>query len=168
MKLKYKSFEFPSNPEKLEVLSSTNCSSSAVPDKNSAVQNVSVNPVIVKGSGEFYGNTCEETAAFLQNMLRDKTSGWLLLPFSIPVKAFFTSFEFCKRSSKNSVLYSFEFTEDCSGRMAERIFKYTFAEKGENAFEIANRCNVSVNDIMLFNNFKTPFDISAGDRVVLR
>lgn len=40
MKLKYKNFEFPSNPEKIEILSSTNCSSSAVLDKNSAVQNV--------------------------------------------------------------------------------------------------------------------------------
>lgn len=168
MKLKYKNFEFPSNPEKIEILSSTNCSSSAVLDKNSAVQNVSVNPVIVKGSGEFYGNTGEETAALIQNMLRDKRSGWLMLPFFVPVKAFFTAFEFCKNSSKNAVSYSFEFTEDCSGRVAERDFKYTLAKAGENAFEIANRYDISVNDIMLFNDFKTPFDIKEGDRVVLR
>lgn len=168
MKLKYKNFEFPSNPEKIEMLSSTNCSSNAVLDKNSVVQNVSVNPVIVKGSGEFYGSIGEETAAFLQNMLRDKRSGWLMLPFSMSVKAFFTAFEFRKNSSKNAVLYSFEFTEDCSDRMAEREYKYTFAKTDENAFEIANRCDVSVNDIMCFNDFKTPFDIKEGDRVVLR
>ena len=52
--------------------------------------------------------------------------------------------------------------------MVERDFKYTFAKAGENAFEIANRCDISVNDIMLFNDFKTPFDIKTGDRVVLR
>lgn len=100
MKLKYKSFEFPSNPEKIEILSSTNCSSSAVMDKNSAVQNVSVNPVIVKGSGEFYGNTGEETAALIQNMLRDKRSGWLMLPFSVLLKPFLRHLNFVRTAVK--------------------------------------------------------------------
>lgn len=168
MKLKYKNFEFPMNPESLKISSSTNCEKRAVFGKNSIVQNVSLNPVTVTGNGEFYGDKGDEYCAVLQNMLKNKSSGWLFLPGGHCVKVFFTEFSFHKKSKKNAVQYSFAFTEDCTDRKAQRNLKYTLAEKDENAFEIANRCDVSVNDIMKLNDLKSPFDINFGDRVVLR
>lgn len=168
MRLKYKEFEFPSNPGKIEILSSASCSSKPVLSGGSAVENISADPIVVCGSGEFYGEGCEEYCARLQNILKDTSSGWLFIPSSPPVKAFFTAFSFSKNTKKNSVLYSFKFTEDCLDRMAERKFDCTVARTGENAYEIANRTGISVNDIMLLNDFKSPFDIEEGDRVVLR
>ena len=38
---------------------------------------------------------------------------------------------------------------------------------GENAFDIAKRCNTTVEDIMKRNEIKTPFDIKAGERLVI-
>lgn len=166
MKLKYKDFEFPVNPGSINISSSTNCRSKSVFGKNSVTENVSVNPVTVTGDGEFFDGT--EVCAELQNMLKDKSSGWLYIPSAAPVKAFFTEFKFSKSNKKNSVAYSFKFTEDCTDRSARINFRFTIAEEGENAFEIANRCNASVNDIMSLNDIKSPFDINAGDRVVLR
>lgn len=168
MRLKYKSFEFPSNPANIEILSSTNCSSSPVFAGSSVVENISVNPIVVKGSGEFYGGKCEEYCTVLGNLLECTESGWLFTPLSAPMKAYFTEFEFSKNTEKNAVEYSFKFTEDCNARKAYIELPYIIAEENENAFEIANRYNVSVNEIMRLNDFKSPFDISAGDRVVLR
>ncbi|MCH5321284.1 MAG: LysM peptidoglycan-binding domain-containing protein [Eubacterium sp.] len=168
MKLKYKNFEFPSNPGKIEIMSSSNCNSKPIFDGNSAVENVSVNPVIVTGSGEFFGEGREEYCGVLQNLLKSTESGWLFLPSAPPVKAYFTEFKFSQNTKRNSISYTFEFTEDCTDRKSERLFKYTVAGDGENAFEIANRCSVSVNDIMRLNDLKSPFEISKGDRVVLR
>ncbi|MGN1202221.1 MAG: LysM peptidoglycan-binding domain-containing protein [Eubacterium sp.] len=168
MKLKYKDFEFPVNPGSIEILSSTNCSSKEIYGGNSVCENVSVNPIAVTGSGEFYGDNCEEHCAALQNLLKSTSSGWLFLPSAPPVKAFFTEFKFSKNSKKNSISYSFRFTEDCSSKKTQKAFNYTVAAQNENAFEIAGRCGVSVNDIMSLNDLKSPFDISQGDKVVMR
>lgn len=167
MRMRYKNFEFPSNPSEIEILSSSACSSKSEIQGGSIVENVSVNPTVVSGSGEFYGEGSEEYCARLQNMLRDRESGWLFAPSAPPIKAFFTEFKFGRNNKKNSVSYTFCFTEDCTNKKAYIPPESITACEGDNAFEIANRFGVSVNDIMRLNDFKTPFDINKGDRVVL-
>lgn len=168
MRMKYKNFEFPSNPRKIEILSSSACSSKSELNGCSVVENVTVNPIVVIGEGEFFGDGGEEYCARLQNMLRDRVSGWLFVPSAPPIKAFFTEFKFGKNNKKNAVSYSFRFTEDCMDKVARVQPEYITACEGDNAFELANHFDVSVNDIMHLNDFKSPFDIKAGDRVVLR
>ena len=168
MKMKFRDFEFPSNPSSLEIISSTNVHSEPVFNMNSRVQNVSVNPVIVKGSGEFYGDDAEDNCNLLQHILRLKLSGVLLLPTSVSYNAFLTAFTFSRQADRNAISYSFVFTENCNSKSESRDFFYTVALKNENAFIIANRCGVSVSDIMKNNDLKTPFDIKEGDRVVLK
>lgn len=168
MKMRFKDFTFPSNPSSLEIGTSTRVSTASVFGKTSEVSNVSVNPTIIRGSGEFYGERAQEHCAYLQHLLRLKTSGALLLPSEHGYNAYLTDFTFKRNADKNAVCYSFTFTEDCSSRAEERQFYYTVAHAGENAFDIAHRCSVSVNTIMQKNDFKTPFDIDEGERVVLR
>lgn len=168
MRMKYKNFEFPSNPGKIEILTSSSYSSKADLNGGSVVENLSVNPTVVCGNGEFGGAGSEEYCARLQNMLRDRASGWLFVPSAPPVKAFFTEFKFERNSKKNAVLYAFKFVEDCMDKEAHIQPEYITAGEGDNAFEIANRFGISINDIMTFNDFKTPFDINEGDRVVLK
>lgn len=168
MRMKYKDFEFPSNPAEIEIISSSSYSNKSELNGGSIVENLSVNPTVVCGNGEFYGEGSEAYCARLQNMLKDRASGWLFVPSAPPVKAFFTEFKFGKSNKKNAVSYSFKFTEDCIEKEARVKPEYITACEGDNAFEIANRFSVSVNDIMRLNDFKTPFDISEGDGVVLR
>ena len=168
MKMKFNDFVFPSNPAELEISLSTNFSLSPVFGKGSNVQNVSVNPAVIKGRGEFYGERAEESCHYLQHMLRLKTSGILLLPCASSFKAFLTEFTFVKNADKGGISYTFVFTESSNSRVEERHFCCTTAKENENAFVIANRCGISVNEIMKNNSFKTPFDIKEGDRVVLR
>lgn len=168
VKMRFGSFIFPANPKSLEICSNTNVSINPVFSANSSVQNVSVNPVIVKGNGEFFGNNAEELCNCLQHMLKTKESGILILPTTVGMNAYLTDFTFSRSADKSSIYYSFVFTECCDNKSERRNFYYTSALLGENAFMIANRCGVSVNDIMRNNDFKTPFDIQEGDRVVLR
>lgn len=167
MQMKFKSFTFPSNPREIEVNISSNIQTKGIYGKASATENVSVNPIIISGNGEFFGECAEEHCLYLQHMLRDKTAGELMLPSSAGIHAFLTEFTYSKSCIKGSIAYRFIFTEDCSETGSSRKTNYTVAVKNENAFEIANRCSVSVSDIMKLNDFQTPFSINEGDRVML-
>lgn len=166
MKMRFKDFIFPSNPSVFEVASSANMAVRSVYDGNSDVQSVSLNPIKVNGSGEFFGDKAEESCQYLMHMLRTKENGALLLPSGSGFNAYLNKFMFCKNAQKNSISYTFEFTEACSSKSEVRNFRFTICKSGENAFDIANRCNVSVDDIMKYNDFKTPFDIREGEKVV--
>lgn len=168
MKMRFNDFVFPANPAELEISLSTNFSSLPVFGKGSNVQNVSVNPAVIKGRGEFYGERAEESCHYLQHMLRIKKSGILLLPCTSSFNAFLMEFNFAKNAEKGGISYTFTFVESINSKAEQRRFCCTIADAGENAFVIANRCDVSVDEIMKKNCFKTPFDIKEGDRVVLR
>jgi hypothetical protein len=154
MKMRFKDFIFPSNPSTIEISSSSNVQSSPLFDKNTDVQNVSINPIVVKGSGEFYGKDSEKNCQYLQHMLRLKTSGYLLVPSQTGIEAYFTEFSFTKNAQKNSVSYSFEFIEACNDKSETRAFNSIIALEGDNAFTIANRCEISVSDLMSLNDYK--------------
>lgn len=167
MKMKFKNFIFPSNPAEIEVYTSTNIQSKSIYDSNSKTENVSVNPITIKGRGAFFGDKAEEHCLYLQHLLKDRTTGELMLPSSAGINAFLTEFTYSKNCKLSNMTYSFIFTEDCSQKTEIRKFNCTIAGKDENAFEIANRCNISVSDIMRLNDFETPFSIKQGDKVVL-
>ncbi|MDE5964006.1 MAG: LysM peptidoglycan-binding domain-containing protein [Eubacterium sp.] len=167
MKMKFKDFTFPSNPKEIKINISSNIQSKGVYGGSSTTENVSVNPIIISGKGEFFDDNAEELCLYLQHMLRDKTAGELMLPSSAGLNAFLTEFTYSKNCRKGSTEYYFVFTESCNKTNNKRKTNYTIAEKNENAFEIAGRCNISVSDIMSLNDFQTPFSINEGDRVVL-
>lgn len=167
MKMKFKDFTFPSNPREIEINISSNIQSKGIYGGSSATENISVNPIIISGKGEFFDDHAEELCLYLQHMLKDKTAGELMLPSSAGLNAFLTEFTYSKNCRKGSIEYNFVFTESCSKTYSKRKTNYTIAKKNENAFEIAGRCNISVSDIMNLNNFPTPFSINEGDRVVL-
>lgn len=168
MKMQFRDFVFPSNPSSVEVQSSANVKHKPIFSTDGKTENVSVNPVVIRGNGCFYGEEGENHCLYLQHLLKTRASGHLLLPSSAGFTAFLTEFQYSKSSKKSGVSYSFVFTEDCGGKAETRSFRSTVAEKGENAFIIANRCDVSVDDIMRLNDFENPFSITEGDRVVIR
>lgn len=164
VKMKFGDFEFPTNPAQLEVSASTNVKSSPIFGIGSSVQNVSREPVTVKGSGRFYGEDAEQSCAFLQHMLRRGKSEVLFIPSAGSLNAYLTRFTY-GRDVSGGASYSFEFTENCNNKSELCAVKEITAAEGDNAFNIAARCGVSVNEIMRKNNFKNAFDINAGDRV---
>lgn len=168
MKMKYKDFEWRVNPFDVKVVSSTNLNISPVFGKKSVSENISINPTVVEGKGVFYGESGRESCSFLQHLLKLTESGWLFVSGAAPIKAFFIKFSFTNNSEKNFFSYEFKFVEDCSEKLEKRALSFVYAKGGENAFDIAHRCSVSVDDIMKNNDIETPFDISEGQKVTLR
>lgn len=167
MKMKFGTFEFPVNPKNLKVSSSANCREKAIFGKNAVVENVSVNPTIISGKGELADKNGEATCSYLMHILKTKKSYWLFAPDMVPIKAYLTDFTYEQSSLRNSYLYTFKFVEDCKDKSEMIKIPYTIARNGENAFDIAYRCGVSVDDIMMKNDIATPFDIREEDKVML-
>lgn len=168
MKVRYKNFEWQVNPSDIEISSSANISVNPVFDHRAAVENVSLNPTVVKGKGDFFGEKAREYCATLNRLLKLTDSDWLYIPDAQPVKAFFKDFSYFHSSKTGGVHYKFTFIEDCSDRDEKRLFDFTYAKADENGFDIAARCGVEVEDIMRLNNIITPFDITEGQKVIVR
>jgi hypothetical protein len=99
--------------------------------------------------------------------LRSGDAGWLFLPSGEAVYCYFTELALSQSSQKGAISYSAVFTEADTKRQEKKHFSFTYATEGENAFDIAYREGISVSELMRLNDFKTPFDIKSGDRVVL-
>lgn len=167
MKMKFKGFEFPTNPAVIEVNSSSNISFSPMLSGKSVVKSTAINPTVITGSGTFYGERGEEYCLYLQHLLRKNRAGVLMLPSAVGMDAYLTKFKYKKDTNKNQISYSFEFVENCGSKKETRKFCFTYARAGENAFDIANRCGVSVENIMENNEYSTPFSVREGDKVML-
>lgn len=166
-KMQYKSFVFPSNPSKLKTTGSRRLKQVPVITGGTKVFNASAAPIKISGSGHFFGGLSVQNADKLHHLLSENDSGWLFVPNSVPICAFFESFETVCDTKNNCVSYKFSFIEDCSNRKYMHDFGYTVAQDGENVFDIAYRTKSSVDRIMEKNEFITPFDVPSGGKVVL-
>lgn len=168
MKMKYKAFEFQANPSLIEVSKSKKINERPLLDAGSAVREISKNAAVISVQGRFYGENAQTLAYELEILNDEKGPGWLFLPNGDCFDAYFKSLNLKMDASKNSVYYSAVFVENENHKLYKSEFPYTVALDHENAFDIAERCGVSVESIMQHNDIKTPFDIKKGDKVVLK
>lgn len=164
----YKGISFPVNPSTVEVFNGRSVKVKSAHGSNPITQDLGAKPTEIKGSGTFYCDDARERCERLAHLTRESGSGWLHCPYCVPIMAYLTCFEYKADSNKSSVSYKFELIEDCSATNPVRLFEYTQAVAGDNAFIIASREGVSVNDIMALNDYKTPFDIKEKDVVKIR
>lgn len=167
-RMQYKDFVFPQNPAEIKVESAGLQTVRSVNGETPFVNGISRKPIVVSGEGSFYGEDAVANALELQNFLSSPDSGWLIVPASPPIKAFLTSFSSVCNAVKNCVFYSFTFTEDCSHRKYGGNPNYTYAQVGENLFDVAYRTGVSIDKIMEVNDYETPFSVSNQNKVMLR
>lgn len=168
VKMSYKGYELSSNPERLEIISRSNINVSPIYDDKGVSENTSICPVVVKGSGYFYGDRAEEECTYLSQLLKDSSAGWLICPALYSIEAYFTEFTYELDAASASASYSFTFVERCDDALVEREVDYVDARENENLFDIANRVGVSVSRLMQLNDLQSPFLINAGERVIVR
>ncbi|MGN1421499.1 MAG: LysM peptidoglycan-binding domain-containing protein [Eubacterium sp.] len=168
IRMKFGNFEFPSNPKAIKAEISSAVIYSPVYGGKSKTEKITDKPTVISGNGMFFSDNGVEYCQRLSKMMKDKKSSWLFCPGVYPIKAFLSDFSYQLDSKSNGVYYSFSFIEDCTKVSAEREFIFTVADSGENAFDIAHRCGVSVDDIMRLNDITTPFDIASGRRIRIR
>ena len=167
LNMRYKDFVFPSNPSKIEVLSSKKISEKPLINGDFNTDENSKNASVIKAQGVFYGENSDEQLQQLSRLFNESGEGWLFLPNGRCFRAYFKSLITTQSADKSSVSYGLTFVEKSARRSSEYPFGYTFAQRGENAFDIAHRCNIAIEDLMDANCIKTPFDIEEGDRIWL-
>lgn len=167
IKMKFKDFEFPSNPAVIKTQLSANVREAPLFDSDSAVYNVSRNAAVISGEGSLWGEERFTASALLKRLQKSSEAGWLFLPDGSCYNAFFTSLTIEEDAKKGCVFYAFSFTENCSHTKEKYDFGFTLAKAGENMFDIAHRCGVPIEALMRLNDIRTPFDVKEGDKVVL-
>lgn len=163
--MKYGGLEFPSNPETLKAEISSASVQYRIHGAGSIVKKISDKPCTVSGKGIFYSDNAKDFCARLARASKKSSSQWLLCPGVYPFKAYLDEFGYSLDCKSGGVSYYFKFTEDCGDVSAFKRLRFAIACEGENAFDIAHRCGVSVDDIMRLNELETPFDITAGRRI---
>lgn len=169
VKIKYKDYEFPSNPSSIEISSKRRLGITPVFSKKSVTESICVSPAVITAKGTLYCDNAVGECERINELLKQNGSGMLRCPGVYPMKAFMSDFVYKIESDTNAVKYSITFTQDCDNSHSDEVlFSYTIAKDGENAFDIAHRCLVTVDDIMKLNEFRSPFDIKEGERVKIR
>lgn len=168
VKMKFGELEFPSNPKTIKAEISSKVIYSPVYGGISKTEKITDKPTVISGSGMIFSDDGVEFCQRLSRMIKAKKSSWLFCPGIYPIKAFLSDFTYQLDSKSNGVDYRFSFVEDCANISVKRDFCFTVAGENENAFDIAYRCGVSVDDVMRLNDIATPFDFSNGERVRIR
>lgn len=168
MKMKYKNFEFPLNPYVIKVNHSRNIAENPILDSDSAAYNISKNASVISGEGCFFGEKAFYFASELERLSKSDSSGWLFTPNGNCFNAYFKELTIKSDAKRNEVFYSFTFIENCNHNKVKREIDFVYAKKDENLFDIAHRCKVPIEKLLELNNRKNPFDISTGDKVVLK
>lgn len=167
IKMSYKGFVFSANPSSIKIQLSKYVSKRNIPFFTSKTQEICFQPARITGKGIFVGNDAGELADKLMRVFKSEGSGYLFLPNSEPVPAYFDALDISYDAEKNCVSYTFSFIEDCKGKKHNFDFGYTFALAGENLYDVANRTDVSIEKLVACNDFKDLFSLTEGDRVRL-
>lgn len=167
-KMKYKGFEFPCNPARVQIKSSRTVSETALINSGGSADDICANPREVFGEGRFFGEGALEASSHLEAMCKTEGAGWLYLPSGECMTAILKELTISQDANKNEVSYSFKFIETRGAKETVYRPKSTAVREGENLFDVAHRCGVPIEKLISLNDFKTPFDVSAGEGVALR
>ena len=167
IKMSYKGLTFNVNPSTVKIDFSKNISYRSIPFICSKAQEINHLPTVISGSGKFTGDNADEYAMRLEKTFRSTGSAYLFIPDATPIKAFFKGLSISYDSREGSVSYSFEFVEDCQGKKNEYDFNFTYAVKGENLYDVANRTGVDVGRIFELNEYQDLFSVKKGEKIWL-
>lgn len=167
-KMQFKNFIFSTNPTTVKIKHNREIIKKAYTNGLSFCANVSVLPCEISGSGYFYGAGGKKSVAFLEALQKKQSSGRLYLPCGNTFNAYLKEFTVAFESDKNRYGYTFLFVENISEKRGKYDARYTVVANGENLFQIAQRSNTTVENLMALNDFKNPFAVKFGDRVVLK
>lgn len=166
-KMRYKNFVFNVNPSDIKLSFKKNIAKADVMCSNQVCSEVGENAAVISGKGCFIGDDAEKKAFELMRIYNKQGADFLFTPYSSPVLAIFSCLDLSYSSDSRRVEYSFEFTEQGKRKAQSFEFGYTYAEEGENLFDIADRAQISVDKIVELNDFCGVFSVKEGDKVWL-
>lgn len=168
VRMKFKDFEFPNNPLFIKTEMEQHMRESSVLSGESRVFRISDRATVIKADGCFWGENGADAAFRLKILMKSKKPGWLFLPDGGCCNVYLSSLNITEDAKKSCVSYSISFIEKSPAKRGNYHFGFTYAEEDENMFDIAFRCDKSVEKLMEINDFSNPFSVKKGDKVVLQ
>ncbi|MBR3148970.1 MAG: hypothetical protein IKF64_02280 [Eubacterium sp.] len=168
IKMSYKGFVFNVNPSSIKSDFSKKIETKVIPFGFGKSTEVCRLPVVISGSGKFCGADAGEKAHELMRIFEKGGASYLFAPHIAPMKAFFTDLSMSVNAEEDCVDYTFSFTEECTEKKSRYSFGYTYARRGENLYDIANRCSVKSEKLFEANDYMDMFSVQEGDKVWLR
>lgn len=169
-KMRYNSFEWPSNPDNIKISCTALTSEYNMPFLKSTVKKICAKPRIISGSGYFFGESAEVFAERLKEEFDSPYPGLLFIPGFEPFFAVFSSLAVKKQSGDDSIYYEFQFSEgdtDKAELIAPSAECYN-AKPGESIYDISAKFGVSVEKLLKLNGWITnPLRLGEGT-VILR
>lgn len=166
-KMRYKDFVFDVNPSDIKLSLRKNLAKTDVMYSQQKCDEVGENAAVISGKGCFIGSGAIKQAYELVRIYNKKGADFLFTPYSSPMLAVFNKLNISYSSDSKKVEYSFEFTEQSKRKSQSFEFGYTYAEEGENLFDIADRTQIDIERIVELNDFCGVFSVKEGDKVWL-
>lgn len=168
IKMKFKDFEFPNNPLFIKTEMAQKISESLILSGESTVCSTAEKATVIQADGCFWGDDGADASLKLKMLMKSRKPGWLFLPDGSCFNAFLSSLDIKEDAKKSCISYSVSFIEKCPNKKGGYDFGFTYAQENENMFDIAFRCDKSIEMLMKLNDFSNPFSVKKGDKVVLQ
>lgn len=170
--MKFKDYEWINNPKQITIEQSKNIKEFNLPYVGSCLQNFGNEKKIVKGTGEFFGETAKEQFNDLYQVYEQKESGILSIPGIESFTAMFKSIKMSLDATPDFIAYTFEFWENQENEINNQISTvpdYHIVREGEDLFDIAYLYDTTAANLMELNpTIKRPDELEVGSKVMLR
>lgn len=166
--MRYKGYTWRYNPKQINISSQRNVKEILIPHTDSVVDELGGMKRVVKGTGEFFGDSCIDDFEQLRSILLEGGSGYLSIPKMEPFLAIFKKLEMTERAEPDVIEYTFEFLETGDKGSLPYGFStiYHDVKDGESLWDIANEYGTDVLKLLEMNtNIKRPDSIVEGDKV---
>ncbi len=165
--MRFKDFEFFVNPQKIEIKAVSNLKQIAVPFDIFEIQEFGTKPLVVSGTGEFFGKDSKQDFEKLFAIFLQGGAGQLFVSGTEPMLAIMTKLAKSLESFEDVISYSFEFVEVPQRQVEQLSFEqYHTIKQGENLWSVANIYDVPI-ELLLEKNesISNPWAVKIGDRV---
>ncbi len=116
--MRYKDFTWPHNPRTYEITYERQTALLKVPMGVYTMQDLGRSCRVMRGAGEFYGQTAYDTFKALATVFYDTGPGTLIHPVWQTSTAYFTALSLAQEPRRDYVSYTFAFTEGYEGYAA--------------------------------------------------
>ena len=172
--MRYKDFIWPHNPRTFHVLWQRRVAVLDAPGGRFHVQELGKTCRILRGEGEFCGETAYEDFERLVRTFRQDGAGTLVHPIWHSDAVYFTRLELTQEPRQDYVAYAFEFTETRGlGRVIQRPRpdsgeEFYRVQAGDTLWSIAAQLGVAVETLLQKNpQIANPNVLTAGQEVCL-
>ena len=172
MRMQYKGFVWPNNPETYTLSCEHLTSVHKLPLGGFSVQDLGKTATVLRGEGEFFGPDAYRNFCALEAVFSQTGSGVLQHPVWSGHNVFFTKLTLSQQPRKDYVAYRFEFCEEGAtpdAIKAEEDVQYHVVSAGETAWDICSSFSLTMGEFLSLNpQIIRPNLLKSGEEVRIR